>query len=117
MAKLSVLPQADQNTANAAYMERFQRRVEATPPGMCPIALQLSLLQAAQIQTCGKCVPCRDGIPELARLLEQVLTCAADESVLQTIRLLATIVRDTSDCAIGWEAANAVLEGLETFAQ
>ncbi|MDO4503095.1 MAG: NAD(P)-binding protein [Coriobacteriia bacterium] len=116
MAKLTVLPTTDANTKNAAFMERYARRVGATPPGMCPVAVQLSLLQSAQMQTCGKCVPCRDGLPQLAKMLEQVLYCAADESALESIRVMATMVRDTSDCAIGWEAANAVLEGLDTFA-
>ena len=116
MGKLKVMPQANADTANAGFAEKLQRRVQATPPGMCPIAVQLSLLQAAQMQTCGKCVPCRDGLPQMAALLQKVLDCAADQATLDTLRTLATMVRDTSDCAIGWEAANAVLEGMSTFA-
>ncbi len=116
MSKLKVLPTANADTRLADYMERFSRRIEATPPGICPIAVQLTLLQSGGIQTCGKCVPCRDGIPQLARLLEQVLNCEADESVLPQIRSLAEMIRDTADCAIGYEAAQAVLDGLDTFA-
>ena len=109
------MPQANVDTRNADVAERFGRRVEATPPGMCPIAMQLSLLQAAELQTCGKCVPCRDGIPQLARLMREVLDCQATEETLGQLRTLATLVRDTSDCAIGYEAGNAVLEGLDSF--
>ena len=109
------MPQANVDTRNADVAERFGRRVEATPPGMCPIAMQLSLLQAAELQTCGKCVPCRDGIPQLARLMREVLDCRATEETLGQLRTLATLVRDTSDCAIGYEAGNAVLEGLDSF--
>ena len=116
MSRLKVLPTANADTRMADYMERFQRRIEATPPGTCPIALQLTMLQSGGIQTCGKCVPCRDGIPQLVRLLEQVLHCEADESTLLQIRQLAVMIRDTADCAIGYEAAASVLDGLTAFA-
>ena len=116
MSKLKVLPTASTDTRMADYMERFARRIEATPPGTCPIALQLTLLQSGEIQTCGKCVPCRDGIPQLSGLLEQVLRCEASEDTLVQIRQLAEMIRDTADCAIGYEAAASVLDGLKTFA-
>ncbi len=115
MSKIKVMPRANIDTKNAAFVEKFERRVEAVPPGMCPIAMQLSLLHAAELQTCGKCVPCRDGIPQLASLIRRVLDCDADQQTFESLRTLATMIRDTSDCAIGFEAANAVLEGLETF--
>ena len=50
-------------------MERLKRRVEAIPPGACPLTVELALLQTSSYQTCGKCVPCRDGLPQLAKLL------------------------------------------------
>ncbi len=52
-------------------------------------------------------MPCRDGLPRLAALLERVADCDADEGVLEGLRALAEMVRDTSDCAIGYEAARA----------
>ena len=83
---------------------------------MCPLAVQLTMLQTSGAQTCGKCVPCRDGIPQLAAMLKRVVDCDADEGVLEGLRALAEMIRDTSDCAIGYEAARSVLEGLDTFA-
>ena len=85
------------------------------PPGICPIAVQLSLLEAEAAQTCGKCVPCRDGIPQLAALMRNVLDCKADADALDQMRTLAQLVRDTSDCAIGYHAGELVLAGLEAF--
>lgn len=116
MAVLSFGPYAHADVANGRVAEAFQRRVQTTPPGMCPIALQLSFLQACGAQTCGKCVPCRDGIPQLARLLDQVVTCHATTETLIQIRALAQSIRDTSDCAIGYQAGQGVLDGLEEFA-
>ena len=116
MAKLSIAPNSHADKQITDYLERYEKRVSATPPGMCPIAVQLSLLEAGGSQTCGKCVPCRDGIPQLANLLRQVRDCKAGPEVLDQIRSLATVVRDSSDCAVGYEAGNAVLEGLDSFA-
>ena len=114
--RLSIAPKSDADARIGAYVERHLRRVAATPPGTCPISVQLALLQAAAAQTCGKCVPCRDGLPRLVSLLERVTACEADEGELQAIRALAEMVRGTSDCAIGYEAANALLEGMDDFA-
>ncbi len=116
VAELSRAPRAKDDARMGAVVERFMRRVEATPPGDCPLATQLSMLQAGIAQTCGKCVPCRDGLPQLARMLERVLACEAGEDELSRMRSLAEMVRATSDCAIGYEAANALLEGMDSFA-
>ena len=116
VAKLSIAPRSRDDARIAAHLDTFARRVEATPPGMCPLAVQLTMLQTSGAQTCGKCVPCRDGIPQLAAMLKRVVDCDADEGVLEGLRALAEMIRDTSDCAIGYEAARSVLEGLDTFA-
>ena len=115
---LETLPAARTDGRLAASLGQFVRRIEATPAGICPLALQLSMLQAAAAQTCGKCVPCRDGLPQLARMLGRVVECAADvdQGSLDAMRALAEAIRDASDCAIGYEAARAFLEGMETFA-
>ena len=86
------------------------------PPGMCPLAQQLTLLEEGALQTCGKCVPCRDGLPQLAEMLRHLVDCQADAAEVERMRALAEMVRDTSDCAIGYESANALLEGLDAFA-
>lgn len=117
MAKLTVMPRTGADGHTGAYLERFARRVVATPPGICPLAIQLALLQEAASQTCGKCVPCRDGLPRLAELLAAIVACEpTGAEALAELRRLAPVVRDASDCAIGYEAAQALLDGLETFA-
>ncbi|MEG0072081.1 MAG: NADH-ubiquinone oxidoreductase-F iron-sulfur binding region domain-containing protein, partial [Raoultibacter sp.] len=115
MTKLSIAPKADADARIIEYVGKYARRVETTPPGICPLVVQLSLLREGAAQTCGKCVPCRDGLPQLAALLERVVACDADESVLTSLKTLAEMICATSDCAIGYEAANAVLEGLDVF--
>ena len=86
MARLSVHSIPVTDARNEETMHGFARRIEATPPGQCALALQLSLLEASALQTCGKCVPCRDGLPQLAKLMRRIVDCcllytsdAADE--------------------------------------
>ena len=69
MAVLSVAPKSPYDEKVAGVLESFLRRIEAMPPGICPISVQLSLLEASGAQTCGKCVPCRDGIPQIVRCI------------------------------------------------
>ncbi len=117
MSKLSVItPRDGSDAAITSVLKSYTRRITATPPGTCPIAIQFSLLTASEIQTCGKCIPCRDGIPQLAELLQKVLDCRASQEDLEHIGQLARIVAEMSDCAIGYEAGKLVLEGLEIFA-
>ena len=115
MARLSVAPRAKDDAKFATFLDEYERRVEAMPPGMCAVAMQLDLLRAGGCQTCGKCVPCREGIAHIETLLEEVLAFSADSDALDEIRAQATVVRDTADCAIGWHAAEVLLAGLNTF--
>ena len=115
MARLSVAPRAKDDSKFATFLDEYERRVEATPPGMCAVAMQLDLLRAGGCQTCGKCVPCREGIAHIATLLEEVLAFDVEPDVLDEIRAQATVVRDTADCAIGWHAAEVLLAGLDSF--
>ena len=115
MARLSVAPRAKDDAKFATFLDEYERRVEATPPGMCAVAMQLDLLRAGGCQTCGKCVPCREGIAHIETLLEEVLAFDAEPDALEEIRAQAAVVRDTADCAIGWHAAEVLLAGLDTF--
>lgn len=96
-------------------LETFETKVKAYPPGTCPLTVQLSLLVASKNQTCGKCVPCRDGLPQLEVLLRKVLEGDATMEVLEHMRSLAAMIRDTADCAIGYQTATEVLDGLDVF--
>ncbi len=93
----------------------FNRKIRAYPPGMCPLTVQLSLLHASKSLTCGKCVPCREGLVQLEELLKQILDGGGSTQTLQQMKELAEMIYATADCAIGYEAAQVVLKGLEEF--
>lgn len=93
----------------------LERRIVASPPGICPVDLALNFLRLCHAQTCGKCVPCRVGLGQLADYINQVLEGEATMETLGEIERLAKVISNSADCAIGYEAANMVLRGLEGF--
>ena len=105
----------EMNEKTAIFLDRFAKRVRANPPGVCPIAVQLAFLQCARSQTCGKCVPCRDGLEQLEKMMLRILEGRADMDTFRDMTALGRMIRDSSDCAIGYEAARVVLEGTEQF--
>ena len=52
--------------------KNLERRIESSPPGLCPIDVSKAFLELCHAQTCGKCVPCRIGLGQLKNLLEDV---------------------------------------------
>ncbi len=103
------------NEKTTRFLNKFVKRVKATPPGVCPISVQLSFLQSARLQTCGKCVPCRDGLEQVENMMMQIHDGKADMDTFQNMVDLAEMIKDTSDCAIGYEAAEIVLQSVELF--
>ena len=116
MSKIYLAGKHSRDEIIGDLLEKFSRKVEVYPPGTCPLTVQLSLLHASMNQTCGKCVPCRDGLPQLAKLLEKILNGVGSMEMLDKMKEIAIMIRDSADCAIGYQSAIEVLEGLETFA-
>ena len=115
MSKIYLAGKDNGDALIGGLLKKFSSKVNVYPPGTCPLTVQLSLLHASMNQTCGKCVPCRDGLPQLAKLLENILNGAGTMEMLDEMKAMAVMIRDSSDCAIGYQSAIEVLEGLETF--
>ena len=115
MSRLKVeTPDQAQLTVERLYKD-LERHIIASPPGLCPVDLQLSFLKVCHAQTCGKCTPCRVGLGQLQKLMESVLEGKATMKTLQLIEDTANNIMDSADCAIGYEAAHMVLAGLVGF--
>ena len=94
----------------------MEHRIEASPPGLCPVDMALNFLNLCHAQTCGKCVPCRVGLGQLSHLLQRGAGRRGHPGdILQLIEDTAQVIVDTADCAIGIEAAQLVLMGLQGF--
>ena len=90
----------------------LERRIESSPPGLCPVDMARAFLELCHAQTCGKCVPCRIGLGQLNHLIKDVLDGKATMETLDIMEKTAVSVMESADCAIGYEAANMVYKGL-----
>ena len=115
MSRLSVISTDKVDSTTEKLMKEFTQRIIANPPGVCPVDMQLAFLKVCHAQTCGKCVPCRIGLGILEELLESVLDNTATMETLDLIEHAATNIKNSADCAIGFESARMVLAGLEGF--
>ena len=91
------------------------RRVAYGERGVCPVDLTAVFLRLCRSQSCGKCVPCRTGLGKILDLLEKILEGHGTSEDLDLIWRTARTVADSADCAIGFEAAEMVLGGFETY--
>ncbi len=93
----------------------MERRIAASPPGICPVDLTWAFLKMCHAQTCGKCVPCRVGLTQVCNLIEDIMKHRATMETLEKLENLAHVINESADCAIGVEAARMVLRGLDGF--
>ena len=115
MSRLDIkTPSRAQTVVEGLYRD-MERRIAASPPGLCPVDMSLSFRQLCHAQTCGKCVPCRIGLGQLTLLINQVLDGEATMETIAIIEKTARSIVNTADCAIGRDAARLVVEGLEGF--
>ena len=55
----------------------LERRMESSPPGLCPVDMTRAFIEMCQTQSCGKCTPCRVGLWQLKNLLTDVMNGTA----------------------------------------
>lgn len=112
MSRLEIsVPGKAQLVIEGLYRD-LERRIEASPPGLCPVDMTRAFLEMCHAQSCGKCVPCRVGLWQLKNLLTDVMNGTATLESLDLMEDLAVSIMDSADCAIGYEAARMVYQSL-----
>jgi NADH-quinone oxidoreductase subunit F len=66
-------------------------------------------------ESCGKCVPCREGLKHTLLLLNKITANKGTKKDLETLSLLADTIAATSLCGLGQSAPNPVLTTLAYF--
>ena len=115
MSRLEVKTPGQAQAVVEQLYRNMERRIAASPPGLCPVDMALNFLDLCRAQTCGKCVPCRVGLTQLSNMIREVLDGEPSMKILNRIEGTAQVIVDTADCAIGIDAANLVLMGLRGF--
>ena len=113
MSRLTIKSASRVQTTMEGIYTDMERRIIASPPGICPVDLTSAFLKLCRAQTCGKCVPCRIGLTQIANMLYEVQSNTATMETLEQIRNTARIIEDSADCALGVEAARMILRSLD----
>lgn len=66
-------------------------------------------------ESCGKCIPCREGLRVLSGTLSDICTGKGKPEDIQTTKEIAETMRETLMCALGRTAANPILTSLKYF--
>ncbi len=112
MSRLRIsTPDEAQLTMEHLYQD-MERHIAAMAPGLCPVDIQIAFLRLCHAESCGKCVPCRVGVGHLLRMMTEI---SEGKGTMKTLELMEKTARDielSADCAIGYDAARIVLNGL-----
>ncbi|HEX2966046.1 MAG TPA: NADH-ubiquinone oxidoreductase-F iron-sulfur binding region domain-containing protein [Syntrophorhabdaceae bacterium] len=81
----------------------------------CMVSVARFFMQFTQSESCGKCVPCREGTKQMLSLLDDILEGRATEETLEILEDLALMVQKGSLCGLGKTAPNPVLSTLRQF--
>jgi len=81
----------------------------------CMVATAKFFLEFTQSESCGKCVPCREGTVRMLEILERITSGTAEMKDLDTLERLGKLIQKTSLCGLGQTAPNPILSTLEIF--
>jgi NADH:ubiquinone oxidoreductase subunit F (NADH-binding)/(2Fe-2S) ferredoxin len=90
----------------------------------CMVNLSKYFMEFLQNESCGKCIPCREGTRKMLDILEAITRRPKEETSHETLERfkgvvqlenLARVIRDTSLCGLGQNAPNPVLSSLKWF--
>lgn len=90
----------------------------------CMVDIARFFADFLQRESCGKCIPCREGSKRMHEILQNITKRPLNEAGHETLERfkgvmqlenLAGVIRDTSLCGLGKTAANPVLSAMKYF--
>ncbi len=81
----------------------------------CIVEVARFFMNFTQNESCGKCVPCREGTKNMLKILQKIVSGNGEMEDLELLEELANAVRDGSLCGLGKTAPNPVLSTLKYF--
>ena len=81
----------------------------------CIVEVARFFMNFTQNESCGKCVPCREGTKNLLKILERIVNGQGKMEDLDTLEELSNAVKDGALCGLGKTAPNPVLSTLKYF--
>lgn len=81
----------------------------------CIVEVARFFMNFTQNESCGKCVPCREGTKNMLKILEKIVAGKGEMKDLELLEELALTVKEGSLCGLGKTAPNPVLSTLKYF--
>ena len=81
----------------------------------CMVEVARFFMNFTQNESCGKCVPCREGTKRMLEILERIVEGNGKEEDLDLLEELATTITETALCGLGKSAALPVMSTLKLF--
>lgn len=81
----------------------------------CMVEVARFFMNFTQNESCGKCVPCREGTKRMLEILERIVQGKGELSDLDMLLELAETITDTALCGLGKSAAQPVMSTLKLF--
>lgn len=83
--------------------------------GVCMVEVALRLARFFRHESCGKCIPCRDGTYQIVRLLERIKCGKAAAGEIDDIADIDSVMRQAAFCGLGQAAPNPVMSCIQHF--
>ena len=81
----------------------------------CMVEVARFFMNFTQNESCGKCVPCREGTKRMLEILERIVAGNGALEDLDLLEELATMITETALCGLGKSAALPVMSTLKLF--
>ena len=81
----------------------------------CMVEVARFFMSFTQRESCGKCVPCREGTKRMLEILEKIVNGKGEMEDLDKLEELATMVKTMALCGLGKSAPLPVISTLNTF--
>ena len=81
----------------------------------CMVDVARYFLNFLAEESCGKCIPCREGIYQMLKILNRIYAGEGKTGDIELLEEIGEVVRDASLCALGTTAPNPVLSTIRYF--
>ncbi len=81
----------------------------------CMVEVARFFMNFTQNESCGKCVPCREGTKRMLEILERIVAGNGTLADLDLLKELGDVITATALCGLGKSAALPVLSTLKNF--
>ncbi len=81
----------------------------------CMVDVAKYFLNFLSDESCGKCVPCRQGIDQMVKILNRICEGKGEPGDIELLEEICETTRDASLCALGQTASNPVLSTVRYF--